>query len=628
MSRSEPAQAGARELSLLGDGQPIDAANFGSKAAWLDRALRAGENVPPGLALSARFVRALVAGDAGAKQRLDQALEGLRARLTAPLTFAVRSSPNRSLPGALATELGVADDASAILAALQAVHGSADRPHVAAQLATHGEQGAPREPWVAVLIQRELRFSDPAEFGAVALSHDPRSGEPGLRGEFAPSGPSAVVSGRARPLSLAPTATGMAPVEPRALAAIEALLARLVTQFERPLELELGWVADALHLLQVRPLTLSPRALVRVALQAIEDDSPVYAPLLAELAERGLDAFVEAHFDEQALSASQLLMRGLPASPGAAVGVVVTDIARALARAAHEPVVLVRPDAVPEDVAAFRAARAVVTSSGGLTCHAAVIARGLSLPAVVGVSGVRVDAPRGLIYGGRDTREVILKEGDWVSLDARRGALYRGRHPLLPELRDAELRRLFVEARKLRPTPLWVAGEASEALRLKDDACLDGALCPWPAQGELPIGSGRECWLEIPVHEIETRLAQVPRGWGVVITGDLQGLRLAELRQRAPLRAFGARLDRPDAPLPEGPLDLLVIDFAEDLPREKRASAPRLLKLMNFPERAPVPSGNNVGWVCPASHAPRTALRYAALRANRGAISLADPGEP
>jgi pyruvate,orthophosphate dikinase len=638
MSPSEPARSS--ELRLLGEGEPLPAKAFGLKAAWLDRALRSGENVPPGLALSAQCLSALAAGAAGAQAELTRALLALRDRAPAP-SYAVRSSPNLSLPGALATELGVADDVAAILRALQGVHASAERPHVAAQLAARAEPGAALAgaPWIGALIQPELRFPAAGDLGAVVLSHDPRTGEPGLRGEYAAGGPGAVVSGRARPLPLVASGPSLARDQPEALAAIEALTARLLQLFDRPLELELGWSAGQLFLLQVRALTLTPRALVRVALAAIEADSPGYALPLEQLAQRGLGAFTEAHFEEEALRASPPVARGVPASPGAAVGVVVTDISRALDRAAQDPIVLVRPDAVPEDVAAFRAAAAVVTSSGGLTCHAAVIARGLALPAVVGVAGVRVDVPRGVLYGGRDTREALLKEGDWVSVDARRGTVHRGRLALSAQLRDADLRRLFTELRKLRPTPLWVSGEASEALRLKDDACLDGALCAWPAQGELPAAQGRECWVEIDAARVEMHLPTLPRGWGVVVAGDLSAVRLAELRALAPLRALGARLVTPDATLPEGNWDLLVveargsehqrdIDLAGDLPPQNRGSAPRLLQVMNFPERSPVPSGNNVGWLCPASHVALSALRYAALRANRKAISLADLGEP
>lgn len=615
------------ELCPLASGQPLSSTRFGLKAAWLDLALRAGENVPPGLAVSAQFARRIAEGDAAARSLFAEALAALIARAAQGSTFAVRSSPSRSLPGALETRLGVAPEAAQILAALCDVVASAERPHVAAQLAA-SDPDAPSAPWVAVLVQLEVAFPAREDLGAVLLTHDPRSGDPGTRGEYAAGGPSAVVSGRARPLPLCGEGAALAVAHPEALAAMEALASRLLALFEQPLELELGWAGGRVVLLQVRALVLAPRALVRVALAAIESDSPRYAALLSELAARGLGAFVEAHFLEDALAKSRLLMRGVPASPGAAQGVVVTDVARALERAKQEPIVLLRPDAVPEDVAAFRVAKAVVTSSGGLTCHAAVIARGLSLPAVVGVQGIRIDTARGVVFGGRDTREAILKEGDWVSVDARRGTLYRGQVAFSTQLRDPELRRLFAEVRKLRPTPLWVAGEADEALRLKDDASLDGALCPFPPDRELPEARGRECWVEIDAREIAERLPTLSRGWGVVVVGDLQEVELTRLRALAPLRALGARLSAPDAPLPEGALDLLVIDFVGDLPAQKRASAPRLLQVMNFPENAPVPSGNNVGWVVPASQAALSALRYAASRANRRAISLAEPGEP
>jgi phosphohistidine swiveling domain-containing protein len=628
-----------RELSVLGTGVPLDSARFGQKAAWLDRALRAGENVPPGLALSARFAQRVAAGDASAEARLEAALSPLFAHLSGDARFAVRSSPDRSLPGALATRLGV--PRAQVRAALREVLSSQAEPHVRAQLEAHSAARSPsasalsaQQPWLAVLVQQEISFPAHRDLGAVVLTHDPRSGDPGVRGEYAAAGPSAVVSGRGRPATISGAAEdALSRVQPELFAAIEALAARLLALFEQPLELELGAADGTLFLLQVRALTLTPRALVRVALAAIEADSPGYARLLEELADRGLGAFVESHFSEEGLRDHPQVLRGLPASPGAAVGVVVTDVARAIARAASEPVVLVRPDAVPEDVAAFRVASAVVTSSGGLTCHAAVIARGLGVPAIVSASGighagVRIDAARAQVLGGRDAREVLLREGDWVSVDARRGTVHGGRVPLTSLLRDEELRTLFAQVRKLRPTPLWVWGEAEHALRLKDDAALDGALCSWPKEGELPPALGRECWVELDAGEVEARLPTLPRGWGVVVSGDLRAVQFATLRALSPLRALGVRLLDSSAELPEAALDLLVIPSDLELAAEKRAIAPRLLQTVNFPERAPVPSGNNVGWVCPASHAALTALRYAALRANRKAISLADAGEP
>jgi phosphohistidine swiveling domain-containing protein len=277
-------------------------------------------------------------------------------------------------------------------------------------------------------------------------------------------------------------------------------------------------------------------------------------------------------------------------------------------------VILVRPDAVPEDVTGFRAAAAVVTTSGGLTCHAAVIARGLGVPAVVGASGARIDLKQRVLWGGRDGRTALAREGDWISVDARKGLVYPGRLPLQPQIADAELKRLFAEVRKLRPSPLWVAGPAQEALRLKDEACLDGALCSWPAQGELPPGQGRECWIEISATQIQARLPELPRGWGVVVTGDLSGLSVATLRRWFPLRALGVRFENVEAALPDGPLDLAVFSAAAGS-LQNQVEALRQVHVVNFSGDLPVPDGNNVGWACPVSTVALMALGYATARA-------------
>ena len=238
---------------------------------------------------------------------------------------------------------------------------------------------------------------------------------------------------------------------------------------------------------------------------------------------------------------------------------------------------LLRPDALPEDVAAFRLASAVVTTSGGLTCHATVIAHSLGLPALVGVSGVRIDAARGLVLGGRDTRKTMLREGDWVSVDARRGSLHRGRAELEPQLRDPELKRLFAEARRLRPTPLWVQGEARLALRIKDDAALDEALCHWPERGQLPQALGREC----SGRDRCGRAGGTP-AYASPRVGHRGVWRSERIGAWGPTRARAAppsahRLERADDALPEGLLDLLVVAFAGEVPAQKRAIAPRLL---------------------------------------------------
>jgi phosphohistidine swiveling domain-containing protein len=594
---------------------PLAPERHGLKAFGLDRALRLGERVPPAFALDCVQARQIAAGDAHACAQLERALTDLRdAAQGESITLAVRASPTLALPGALQTQLDVPADLASVAQAVAEVLGSAEAPPVQAQLDAQGLQ-RPDEPWLALLIQRQLRFGA-GDFGAVLFTHDTYTGDPRLHGEYTPEGVVGVVSGRTRPRPLEAAAAGFAAEHPDAWQRLAELAQRLGASFDEPLDLELGYCNGAPWLLEVRPLVFGARALVRLGLRAIEEDSPLYARWLRQLSQRGLSGLASHQLDPSAASTATPLLRGVAASPGAAHGVLVTDVERACQRARHTPVILLRPDAVPEDVAGFRAAAAVVTTSGGLTCHAAVIARGLGVPAVVGASGARIDLKQRALWGGRDGRTLVAREGDWLSVDARKGLVYPGRLPLQPQIADPELKQLFVEVRKLRPTSLWVSGPAPEALRLKDEACLDGALCTWPAQGELPPGQGRECWIEIPAAEIQARVPALPRGWGVVVTGDLEGLSVAALRRSFPLRALGVRFDSEEATLPDAPLDLVVVGAAAG-PLQKSVEALRQVHMVNFSGDPPVLPGNNVGWACPVSTVALMALGYATVRAVR-----------
>jgi phosphohistidine swiveling domain-containing protein len=652
--RPDPAGALADNVNgfaFLGGPVPLSSALYGLKAAWLDRALCAGERVPEAFAVDARSAQQIAAGDPEASRVLARMLDSLCTSLSAragepsadasALRLAVRASPTCSLPGALLTQLDVPCELASVRSALGEVVRSGLSPAVREQLGARNEP-VPSEPWVGVLVQRYLPTRGRGDFGAVACSREPHSGRRAVCGEYAPGGAADVVSGRMRPepLEASPGRRALALHDARAFGEIEALAQRLEAHFDEPLELELVRIAGQLWLLQVRALVLAPRALVQLALEAIDADSPRHARWLEQLAGRGLETLQEQYFPE--LGKHAALLRGLAASPGVASGVLVTDIGRALERARRDPVVLMRTDAVSEDVRAFRVVKAVVTSSGGLTCHAAVIARGLGIPAIVGCAEARVDTVRGQVFAARGAAASaahgsalsLLAEGDWVSVDGRTGLVYRGALAHQTRIADPELKRLFAQVRKLRPAPLWVFGDAEVALRLKEDACLDGALCTLANGVGPPPARGRECWLELDASEIEERWTSLPAGWGVVLRGDLTRVSIAGLRRAAPLRALGVRLEHPAALLPEGRLDLLVLACSEQEERLEaartsllaRADAARVLHLLNFSEpwsvASVIASGltaisvrDNVGWVYSASQAAVGALRDAAQRA-------------
>src|SRR5690606_38580823 len=132
---------------------------------------------------------------------------------------------------------------------------------------------------------------------------------------------------------------------------------------------------------------------------------------------------------------------GIGASPGGAVGRIVFSSQAAQASAAQgEPCILVRRETTPEDVRGMHVAAGVLTERGGMTSHAAVIARGLGLPSVVGVSELRLSArDRALVTA--DGR--VLREGDTITLDGSRGEVLAGAARLLPPALDDSFRALL-----------------------------------------------------------------------------------------------------------------------------------------------------------------------------------------
>src|SRR5690606_29822451 len=126
--------------------------------------------------------------------------------------------------------------------------------------------------------------------------------------------------------------------------------------------------------------------------------------------------------------------RGIPASPGAATGKLVFTRRAAQASAAREePCILVRRETRPDDVRGMLAAAAVLTERGGATSHAAVIARGLGLPCVVGASGIRIDSRARTLTGDNGQ---VFREGDVVTIDGTRGMALVGAARLLQPALD------------------------------------------------------------------------------------------------------------------------------------------------------------------------------------------------
>ena len=256
----------------------------------------------------------------------------------------------------------------------------------------------------------------------VAFSRDPGTGEPTLVGEFLPTAQGEdVVSGTHATRSLAE----MRSVWPETSDELAAAAALLERDLAGVADIEFTVEDGVLWLLQVRPGKLSPRAALRAAIDMAEDpDFPLdRAGALARVDQILADP-PTAPAPGSPAPAAAVLADGLAASPGRAVGVVCTGIDETLARSGRgEPVILIRRETSPADVAGMAEAAGLVTTVGGIVSHAAVVARSWGIPAMVGAAAIEVRAD-GIAVDG-----CHMACGETVTVDGDRGLLLRGAHP-------------------------------------------------------------------------------------------------------------------------------------------------------------------------------------------------------
>jgi len=205
-----------------------------------------------------------------------------------------------------------------------------------------------------------------------------------------------------------------------------------------------------LWMLQTRNAKRTAQAAIRIAVDLARERRITRQEALLRVAPEHVDYFLHPQFDaearREAKTTGQLLTTGLNVSPGAAIGQAAfdADTAERWARQEHKQVVLVRAETKPDDVHGLLAAQGVVTSHGGRTSHAALVARQFGKPAVVGALQLTVDQKaRQLTAPGG----IVVKEGDWLSLDGTTGEVFQGQLPtVVPDLADEHLVQLLAWA--------------------------------------------------------------------------------------------------------------------------------------------------------------------------------------
>jgi pyruvate, orthophosphate dikinase len=258
----------------------------------------------------------------------------------------------------------------------------------------------------------------------VAFTRDPSTGERKFYGEFLINAQGEdVVAGIRTPLSIEDMANKL----PGAYEELLKTQDRLETHFREMQDIEFTVERGKLYLLQTRTGKRTAAAAVRIATDMVNEKLIDTATAVTRVDPEQLDQLLHPVID--AASRALPLCTGLPASPGAASGIVVFDPDVAEQRSAGgQNVILVRDETTPEDFHGIVAARAVLTARGGMTSHAAVVARGMGKCAVVGCRDISVD----LLARQFRVEDQVVREGEWITLDGATGRVFLGDLPTVP----------------------------------------------------------------------------------------------------------------------------------------------------------------------------------------------------
>jgi pyruvate,orthophosphate dikinase len=302
-------------------------------------------------------------------------------------------------------------------------------------------QGIPDDTGTAVNIQAMV-FGNMGAGSAtgVCFTRDPKNGEKIFFGEWLPNAQGEdVVAGTHTPGPLnssQPGADGacgpLSQEMPEIYAELEKIQHTLEAHFRDMQDIEFTVEAGKLYLLQTRAGKRTPAAAVQIAVDMVSEGMIDQDEALSRIDPASLEMVLRPMLDPDAKR--KIIARGLDASPGAASGRVVFHSNEAQEAADRgEDVILVRMETSPEDIQGMTVAKGILTSRGGQTSHAAVVARGMGRPCVVGCSDIAVDYARALFYAG----DTVIQRGDWITIDGGTGEVMEGQVPTLAPPTDA-----------------------------------------------------------------------------------------------------------------------------------------------------------------------------------------------
>ncbi len=340
----------------------------------------------------------------------------------------------------------------------------------------------------------------------VAFTRDPATGEKGLMGEFLKNAQGEdVVAGVRTPMPIAQ----MEKEFPEAFAEFTKVCAILEDHYRDMQDMEFTVEAGKLYMLQTRNGKRTAKAALKIACDLVDEGMIDEKKAVAMIDPRNLDTLLHPQFDAKALKAATPAGKGLGASPGAACGKVVFTAEDAVEwNAKGEKVVLVRLETSPEDITGMKASQGILTVRGGMTSHAAVVARGMGTCCVSGCGDIKMDEEnKQFELAGK-----VYHEGDYISIDGSTGNIYDGIIPTVDAEIEGEFGRIMAWADKYRTLKVRTnADTPTDAKKARELGAEGIGLCRTEHMffEETRIAAFREMICSDTVEEREKALAKI-----------------------------------------------------------------------------------------------------------------------
>ena len=342
----------------------------------------------------------------------------------------------------------------------------------------------------------------------VAFTRDPATGEKKLMGEFLTNAQGEdVVAGVRTPMPIAQ----MAEKFPEAFAQFKEVCGILENHYHDMQDMEFTVEHGKLFMLQTRNGKRTAPAALKIACDLVDEGMKTEAEAVLMIDPRNLDTLLHPQFDSKALKAATPIGKGLGASPGAACGKIVFTAEDAEAwKARGEKVVLVRLETSPEDITGMKASQGILTVRGGMTSHAAVVARGMGTCCVSGCGDIAMDEEnKKFTLGGK-----TFHEGDCISIDGSTGNIYDGIIPTVDATIGGEFGRIMSWADKYRKLKVRTNADTPRDAKKARELGAEGiGLCRTEHMFFEPdrIAAFREMICSDTVEEREAALAKIQR---------------------------------------------------------------------------------------------------------------------